>query len=72
VCGEELDRVDCDRCGGEGFVEYMDAPDTWGEDSPSEENHLVTCPDCRGSGGHLECPNAGRHPATTDEVIHEN
>jgi PRTRC genetic system protein A len=51
VCGQELDSVDCDRCGGDGFVEYMDAPDTWGEDCPSEENHLVTCQDCRGNCG---------------------
>lgn len=44
-CGEF-----CSRCGGEGFIEYMDAPDTWGEDCPSEENHLITCPDCGGLG----------------------
>jgi Lar family restriction alleviation protein len=40
----------CERCGGEGFVDYFDAPETWGEDCPGERNHLVTCPDCRGSG----------------------
>lgn len=40
----------CDRCGGKGFVEYYDAPETWGEDSPSERNHLVECPECGGSG----------------------
>lgn len=40
----------CERCGGEGFIEYNDAPDTWGEDCPSEANHLVSCPDCGGTG----------------------
>ena len=40
----------CWRCGGDGFVEYMDAPETWGEDSPAEVNHLVTCPECNGYG----------------------
>lgn len=42
------DRDDwtCDCCGGEGIVEYMDVPEVWGEDCPSEENHLVNCPHC--------------------------
>lgn len=37
---------ECSRCGGEGFIEYNDAPDLWGEDCPSEVNHLVDCPEC--------------------------
>ena len=41
---------DCVRCGGDGFVEYFDAEDTWGEDCPSMENHFVRCPDCKGNG----------------------
>ena len=41
----------CQECGGEGFIEYNDAgPSYWGEDCPSEENHLVTCRHCRGTG----------------------
>lgn len=45
------DRNDCPRCGGEGFISYLEAgPDVWGEDCPSEKDHLVTCPDCRGTG----------------------
>ena len=41
----------CPSCGGEGMVEYLDAgPSAWGEDCPSEENHMVKCPNCRGSG----------------------
>lgn len=40
----------CERCGGEGLLEYIDAPDTWGEDCPSEVNHLIECPDCAGTG----------------------
>jgi protein gp37 len=42
-----LDDPGCERCSGEGHVEYNDAPDTWGEDSPSEDNHLVECPGCK-------------------------
>lgn len=41
----------CDECGGEGFIEYNDAgPSYWGEDSPSEINHLLICRSCNGSG----------------------
>lgn len=51
------DNVVCDRCGGEGSIEYDDAgPDVWGEDCPSLMNHLVMCPDCRGEG---VPPNSG-------------
>ena len=45
-----MDDDICERCGGDGSVEYDDAPDAWGEDSPSEENHLIECPDCGGHG----------------------
>lgn len=37
---------DCELCGGEGFREYNDAPDEWGEDCPSEINHLIPCRGC--------------------------
>ena len=40
------DDWECGRCGGEGFVEYADSDDLWGEDSPSRVNHLLICPDC--------------------------
>ena len=42
------DREDweCSRCGGDGFVEYIESPDLWGEDCPSEVNHLLPCPEC--------------------------
>ena len=41
----------CPTCGGDGTIEYMEGgPEVWGEDCPSEMNHLVTCPNCRGSG----------------------
>jgi hypothetical protein len=46
----------CGTCGGEGMIEYMEGgPEVWGEDCPSEENHLVTCPNCRGSGLLKDC-----------------
>ena len=50
-CFYDPDRDLCERCGGEGFIEYADAgPDVWGEDCPSMVNHLVNCPDCDGTG----------------------
>jgi len=44
------DRETCERCGGEGLIEYDDAPEVWYGDSPDLINHLVECPTCRGSG----------------------
>ena len=45
------DEERCYRCGGEGLIEYAEGgPEVWGEDCPSEVNHLVTCPDCGGNG----------------------
>lgn len=44
-------RDERERCGGEGLIEYAEGgPEVWGEDCPSEVNHLVTCPDCGGNG----------------------
>ena len=41
----------CGRCGGEGFIEYNDGDQSdWGEDCPSEINHLIECRECRGTG----------------------
>jgi hypothetical protein len=48
---DQQDRDQCDRCGGDGVLDYLDAgPDVWGEDCPSLVDHLVTCPDCGGTG----------------------
>lgn len=40
----------CERCGGAGHLEYLEADELWGEDCPSEVNHLVPCPTCHGAG----------------------
>jgi hypothetical protein len=45
----------CPTCGGEGVAEYNDCPEAWGEDCPSEANHLITCPNCGGSGRAKDC-----------------
>lgn len=37
---------ECELCGGEGVREYNDAPEEWGEDCPSEVNHLIPCRGC--------------------------
>lgn len=44
--GYDDDAWECDLCGGEGFREYLDAPEEWGEDCPSEMNHLIRCRGC--------------------------
>lgn len=45
------DTCRCERCGGDGFIEYLDGDGgDWGEDCPSEENHLIVCRECRGTG----------------------
>jgi len=49
--GDESHSCRCDRCGGEGFIEYNDGDGgDWGEDCPSEINHLIVCRKCGGTG----------------------
>ena len=48
--GDWLNDLTCERCDGSGSIEYAENPDVWGEDCPSEKDHLVTCPDCQGRG----------------------
>lgn len=52
---DDDDRDSCPTCGGDGITEYMDDEGSWGEDCPSEVNHLVTCSNCRGSGLRKDC-----------------
>ena len=41
----------CDHCGGDGCIDYLDGDGgDWGEDCPSEENHLIICRHCGGTG----------------------
>ena len=40
------DEETCDMCGGDGMIEYLDHPEVWGEDCPSDQNHLLPCPEC--------------------------
>jgi hypothetical protein len=53
--GEDGPDDCCPDCGGEGIGEYIDHPEAWGEDCPSEVNHLITCPNCGGSGRLKDC-----------------
>lgn len=48
--GEDGDPAECDRCAGEGWVNYADHPETWGEDCPSQTDHPETCRECGGDG----------------------
>ena len=50
-----LEDDNCHTCGGQGFAEYLDCPEAWGEGCPSEKNHLITCPNCGGSGNSKDC-----------------
>lgn len=51
VCAPDDEAAVCDRCGGDGMIEYNDGDGgDWGEDCPSEINHLITCRACRGTG----------------------
>ena len=60
----DRDRDECDRCGGEGSIEYDEAgPSEWGEDCPSEVNHLIECPKCGGAGYFEPPPCRGIGPA---------
>lgn len=52
--GDGLDDS-CPWCGGDGTAEYSECPEAWGEDCPSEVNHLITCPKCKGSGRAKDC-----------------
>lgn len=45
----------CPTCGGDGSAEYLDCPESWGEDCPSMMDHLITCPNCKGSGLLKDC-----------------
>lgn len=47
-CGSSAFHEECDRCGGDGFIE--DEP--WDHCGDGE---VVTCPECRGSGGWWCC-----------------
>lgn len=69
ICGAYMEWEDCDVCGGDGMRECMDAPDEWGEDCPSEVNHLITCRECDGRGGWWWCPDAVK--AATDAALKE-
>lgn len=41
----------CEHCGGDGCIDYLDGDGgDWGEDCPSEENHLIICRHCGGTG----------------------
>jgi RecJ-like exonuclease len=73
-CDGDALAYDCEQCGGEGMVEYMDCPEAWGEDCPSEPNHLITCPRCHGGGGEIVCQDCPRitpappSPCETDRI----
>jgi hypothetical protein len=56
VCGCILEWMDCwNGCDDGYFDEYEDDPIN------ADPGDLRPCPECRGEGGFLECPNAEHH-----------
>lgn len=54
--GGDYDAELCPTCGGDGVESYLDAgPSAWGEDCPSEMDHLITCTNCKGTGLWKDC-----------------
>jgi hypothetical protein len=64
VCGNDLEYVDCWRCGGEGYDGHECGEDCCACAEP-EDN--VLCEECGGGGGYLECP-ALPHPKEEHRV----
>lgn len=65
VCGEELEWFDCGACEDGYYEGYEDDP-LWYD--PGE---LVECPQCGGTGGWLECPNAEHYPKPETPDVEE-
>lgn len=41
----------CEQCGGDGTIMLSEAgPSVWGEDCFCEEDRVIACPLCRGTG----------------------
>lgn len=68
VCGAMAGRFPCYTCGDDGVVEYDDTPELWGEDCPSETNHLAICPECDGKGGDWWCSKCEKAVSIGEEV----
>lgn len=54
-CGEELDREECDQCGGEGYFDgerLMEEDPLWYQPGDTER-----CEQCSGKGGWRLCRN---------------
>lgn len=54
-CGEALDYEECDRCHGEGWLDW----DTLGEEDPLwyRPGDTERCEECHGKGGFWWCRN---------------
>ena len=65
--GEDQSR--CDRCGGDGGIEYDECYKLQPEGFPTEPNHLVSCLDCNGTGIHPWWRTRVREHRLIDQVI---
>jgi hypothetical protein len=61
------DAPPCNRCGGDGLIEYGEAPEAWGGDTPDLENHFVPCPECRRAA--LASPGPASREAAAIEAM---
>jgi DnaJ-class molecular chaperone len=55
-CGQPMDWIECDQCGGEGFFDS----ERLTEEDPQwyDEDDTEDCSDCNGNGGWWHCFNA--------------
>lgn len=50
-CGSSADFTECERCGGDGFIDDDDGSELYDCEIPD----FSLCPDCWGTGGYWEC-----------------
>jgi len=64
ICGCMLEWVSCWMMCDDGyFDEYENDPIN------NDPGDMSVCPECRGAGGYLECPNAENHPHVSAQQL---
>ena len=64
ACGCEMEREECDQCGGEGEFDWevlQEEDPLWYGPGDTEP-----CTNCDGAGSWWYCPNASRHEKASD------
>lgn len=66
MCGQRLEWVDCDQCGGEGYFDTDDF-DVY-HPGDRDQGRSERCTECHGCGGWWECANAELHIYEAQEL----